>query len=152
MGRPAWHGEPAAMISVMATKAETPTERTARILRTQATHCELLGSALYAGLLRHSADDLLADGPTAGVLEGHLEDPGRSALPLRMLGGVHALVLTGRARELATFYPSAGGTADPSPKEEFSFMYGRSFEDPDGHMWAVNWMDLAAAPAQPAMA
>jgi hypothetical protein len=103
------------MISVMATKTETPTERTARILRTQATHCELLGSALYAGLLRHSADDLLAGGPTAGVLEGHLADPGRSALPLRMLGGVHALVLTGRAGELATFYPSAGGTADPGP-------------------------------------
>jgi hypothetical protein len=30
-----------------------------------------------------------------------------------MLGGVHALVLTGRADELAAFYPSAGGTADP---------------------------------------
>ena len=46
----------------------------------------------------------------------------------------------------------AGGTADPSPTEEFSFMYGRSFEDPDGHMWGVNWMDLAAAPIQPDMA
>jgi len=101
------------MISVMAANTESSTERTARILRTQATHCEVLGSALYAGLLRHSAEDLLADGPTAGVLEGHLTDPGRSALPLRMLGGVHALVLTGQARELAAFYPSAGGTADP---------------------------------------
>jgi hypothetical protein len=99
----------------MAAKTETPTERTARILRTQATHCEVLGSALYAGLLRHSADDLLAGGPTAGVLADHLTDPGRSALPLRMLGGVHALVLTGRAAELATYYPSAGGTADPGP-------------------------------------
>ncbi len=32
-----------------------------------------------------------------------------------MLGGVHALVLAGRAAELAEFYPSAGGTADPGP-------------------------------------
>ena len=47
---------------------------------------------------------------------------------------------------------AAGGVADPSPKDEYSFMYGRSFEDPDGHMWGVNWMDLAAAPLQPAMA
>ncbi|MBR0845962.1 VOC family protein [Bradyrhizobium liaoningense] len=47
---------------------------------------------------------------------------------------------------------AAGGTADPSPKEEFSFMYGRSFEDPDGHMWGVNWMDMAAATIQPDMA
>ncbi|MCK1744405.1 lactoylglutathione lyase [Bradyrhizobium sp. 139] len=46
----------------------------------------------------------------------------------------------------------AGGAADPSPKEEFSFMYGRSFEDPDGHMWGVTWMDFAAATTQPDMA
>jgi len=24
-------------------------------------------------------------------------------------------------------------------------MYGRSFEDPDGHMWGVSWMDVEAA-------
>lgn len=47
---------------------------------------------------------------------------------------------------------AAGGVADPSPKEEYSFMYGRSFEDPDGHMWGVNWLDMAAAPTQPDMA
>jgi predicted lactoylglutathione lyase len=29
-------------------------------------------------------------------------------------------------------------------------MYGRSFEDPDGHLWGVMWMDVAAA--QSAMA
>ena len=39
----------------------------------------------------------------------------------------------------------AGGSADPSPKEDYGFMYGRSFEDPDGHMWQVMWMDLEAA-------
>ena len=47
---------------------------------------------------------------------------------------------------------AAGGMADPSPKDEFDFMYGRSFEDPDGHMWGVNWMDMAAVPPQPATA
>ena len=40
---------------------------------------------------------------------------------------------------------AAGGVIDPSPQENFDFMYGRSFEDPDGHMWGVNWMDLDAA-------
>jgi len=40
---------------------------------------------------------------------------------------------------------SAGGTADPSPKQDFGFMYGRSFEDPDGHIWEVMWMDAEAA-------
>jgi predicted lactoylglutathione lyase len=39
----------------------------------------------------------------------------------------------------------AGGAADPSPQEDYGFMYGRSFEDPDGHMWGVFWMDVEAA-------
>ena len=39
----------------------------------------------------------------------------------------------------------AGGSADPSPKQDYGFMYGRSFEDPDGHIWEVMWMDAEAA-------
>ncbi len=27
----------------------------------------------------------------------------------------------------------------------YGFMYGRSFEDPDGHVWEVMWMDVEAA-------
>lgn len=38
----------------------------------------------------------------------------------------------------------AGGRVDPSPVQEYGFMYGRSFEDPDGHLWEVMWMDLEA--------
>jgi predicted lactoylglutathione lyase len=41
---------------------------------------------------------------------------------------------------------SAGGKADPTPIQDFGFMYGRSFEDPDGHIWEVMWMDPTAAP------
>ena len=40
---------------------------------------------------------------------------------------------------------AAGGNLDPSPVDDFEFMYGRSFEDPDGHMWGVSWMDAEAA-------
>jgi uncharacterized protein len=39
----------------------------------------------------------------------------------------------------------AGGTGDPTPTQDFGFMYGRSFTDPDGHIWEVMWMDMAAA-------
>ena len=42
---------------------------------------------------------------------------------------------------------AAGGVVDPCPKQDYGFMYGRSFEDPDGHIWEVMWMDLAAATA-----
>ena len=41
----------------------------------------------------------------------------------------------------------AGGKLDPCPKQDHGFMYGRSLEDPDGHIWEVMWMDLAAATA-----
>ena len=41
----------------------------------------------------------------------------------------------------------AGGVVDPGPKQDYGFMYGRSFEDPDGHIWEVMWMDVAAASA-----
>ena len=41
---------------------------------------------------------------------------------------------------------SAGGKADPGPKQEMGgMMYGRSFEDPDGHHWEPMWMDAGAA-------
>lgn len=40
---------------------------------------------------------------------------------------------------------TAGGTADPSPKQDYGVMYGRSIADPDGHIWEIMWMDPAAA-------
>jgi predicted lactoylglutathione lyase len=39
----------------------------------------------------------------------------------------------------------AGGTADPTPTQDMGFMYGRSFEDPDGHIWETMWMDPKVA-------
>jgi hypothetical protein len=38
-----------------------------------------------------------------------------------------------------------GGTADPTPVQDLGFMYGRSFEDPDGHIWETVWMNPVAA-------
>jgi predicted lactoylglutathione lyase len=39
-----------------------------------------------------------------------------------------------------------GGKADPGPRQEMGgMMYGRSFEDPDGHHWEPMWMDASAA-------
>ena len=39
----------------------------------------------------------------------------------------------------------AGGKPDPCPKQDYGFMYGRSFEDLDGHIIEVLWMDVEAA-------
>ncbi len=40
---------------------------------------------------------------------------------------------------------ASGGTADPSPKQDYGVMYGRSVADPDGHIFEIMWMDPAAA-------
>lgn len=41
-----------------------------------------------------------------------------------------------------------GGKADPNKIQDLGFMYGRSVEDPDGHIWEMMWMDTSAMPAQ----
>ena len=49
----------------------------------------------------------------------------------------------------------AAGGREPREPQDYGFMYSRSFEDPDGHIWEPMWMDLEAAtaamaqPAQP---
>ncbi|MEU1197605.1 VOC family protein [Streptomyces sp. NPDC005813] len=38
---------------------------------------------------------------------------------------------------------AAGGSA-AGETQDHGFMYGRAFDDPDGHTWEVMWMDPAA--------
>jgi predicted lactoylglutathione lyase len=39
----------------------------------------------------------------------------------------------------------AAGGREARDKEDHGWMYGRAFEDPDGHTWEPSWMDLEAA-------
>ncbi|MDR3035413.1 MAG: DUF2332 domain-containing protein [Kitasatospora sp.] len=80
----------------------------------QADACAELGSPLSAALLRRAAGDLAAGGPCAAAIAGHEDAPGPTAVALRLLGAVHALVLSGRAPDLAAHYPDAGGRFDPA--------------------------------------
>ena len=41
---------------------------------------------------------------------------------------------------------AAGGIAEPTPTQDHGFMYGSSFEDPDGHIWENVYMNMAAVP------
>ena len=38
----------------------------------------------------------------------------------------------------------AAGAREARASQEYDFMYGRSFEDLDGHIWEVFWMDPSA--------
>jgi hypothetical protein len=93
-----------------------PDERLLLALRWQRAGCAG-PSPLYAKVL----DAVIADVKAGGVCAAVLADPGDEAIAeafvLRFLGAVHRLVLSGRAPELAAFYPSAGGTdgGDPGP-------------------------------------
>lgn len=40
---------------------------------------------------------------------------------------------------------AAGGKADIREPQDLGFMYGRSFADPDGHVFEPMWMNMAAA-------
>lgn len=43
---------------------------------------------------------------------------------------------------------AAGGTPSQEVMDH-GFMYNHSFQDPDGHLWEVMWMDPAGPPAEP---
>ncbi|MFB7913312.1 VOC family protein [Streptomyces sp. NPDC056061] len=45
--------------------------------------------------------------------------------------------------EVADTALASGGSPVKEPVD-FGHMYGRSFQDPDGHIWEVMWMDPAA--------
>lgn len=47
---------------------------------------------------------------------------------------------------------AAGGVADVRAPQDMGFMYGRSFADPDGHIFEPMYMDMAAAEAAMAAA
>ena len=81
--------------------------------REQARWCEQLGSPFTARICAATAEILDPDTPLGARL---LEWPGdtmRDALPLRLTGGLHALVRAGEAPDLARLYPPA-----PPPSDE----------------------------------
>jgi len=63
------------------------------------------------------------------------------------------MALSAESREgvddLADKALAAGGSPANEPLE-MGFMYGRSFQDVDGHLWEVIWMDPAALEAESA--
>ena len=87
-------------------------ERAAFLLRDQASYCAAMGSPFYAQLLERAAEDAETGGPVFALLEPFDAPNLRAdALALRLMAAVHRLVLSGDAKHLAAFYPSAGGDA-----------------------------------------
>ena len=96
--RPARPGQPAGLLDT---------------IEFQRFGCVQNGSHLYGDVLDAVHRDVSGAGPCADVLRPHAAAPFADAIVLRFLGGVHRLVLEGRAPELAEHYPSAGGEPHP---------------------------------------
>ena len=100
----------------------------------------IVGEDAYVMLLVESKFDEFADGFGK---EGHADPTKRPeaflALSADSREGVDAFADTALA---------AGGSQAGGPME-LGFMYGRSFNDPDGHLWEIFWMDPAALEQSP---
>ena len=85
------------------------------------------------------------------LVEGRFQDFTKKELadPARQTEAIMAVSAESRAQvdELAATALASGGSAANEPIDMDGFMYGRSFQDPDGHLWEVVWMDPAALAA-----
>ena len=96
--------------------------------------CMVLSDNIFVMLLRH---EFYSTFTTKRIADAHESSQVLLCLSSDSPAAVDQLVETAG---------SNGGKADPGPKQDISgMMYGRSFEDPDGHHWEIMWMDAGAA-------
>ena len=99
--------------------------------------CMVVSETIYAMLLTHAK---FAEFTTKTIADA------RSTAQVLICVSMEDRTAVDRAVETAV---AAGGTPDPTPRQDYGFMYGRSYEDPDGHIWEVMWMDPAAGAGGP---
>jgi predicted lactoylglutathione lyase len=60
------------------------------------------------------------------------------------VGTLHAVRPAATRARTSEPSTAAGGSPDPNPAQDFGSMFSRSVEDPDGYVWEILWMDVAA--------
>lgn len=85
-------------------------------LQLQAQACQAMGSQMYARLFLDLSADYQDNGRTFALLAGRSQRPIHDALPLRLAGALHRIVLQGKDDRLARHYPSVGG----KPGQDFT--------------------------------
>ena len=100
--------------------------------------CMVISETVFVMLLTHAKWATFTQKP---IVDAHRESEVMLALSCESRAEVD---------KLADAAAAAGGKADVNPKQDLGFMYGRSFEDVDGHIWEVFYMDMSQLPnAQP---
>lgn len=97
--------------------------------------CMAFSDVIHVMLLTHDKFRSFTPKPIA---DAHAASQVLLCLSAEDRAGVDAMVALAAA---------AGGRPDPSPQQDYGFMYGRSFDDLDGHTWEIMHMDLEAAMA-----
>ena len=96
----------------MAGNSDDPRAQLVEAISWQASGCRPLGCPFYEALCEEMARAVGHDGPAWSVLQPFAAASRDAAYVLRLLAGIHRLVLTGDAPNIAAHYPSAGGDGD----------------------------------------
>jgi predicted lactoylglutathione lyase len=97
--------------------------------------CMVFSESIHAMLLTHEKWKVFTQKP---IVDAHRQSEVMLALSADDRAQVDAMTQAAAAH---------GGRADVNPKQDHGFMYGRSFEDPDGHVWEVVFVDMSQMPA-----
>lgn len=93
--------------------------------------CMVISDTIYVMLLTHPKWATFTDKP---IVDAHAASEVMLCLSADDRGAVDDMVKAAAAN---------GGKADVNPVQDHGFMYGRSFEDVDGHIWEVMFMDMS---------
>ena len=96
--------------------------------------CMVLSDTIYVMLLTHAK---WATFTTKAIVDAHQSSEVALALIVDDRPAVDAMVAAAAAH---------GGKADINPPQDHGFMYQRSYEDPDGHVWEPFFMDMSQMP------
>ena len=96
--------------------------------------CMVLSETIFVMLLTHNKWTQFTKKPIA---DAHQASEVMLALSADDRKAVDAIVNLAGAN---------GGKADVNPQQDHGFMYGRSFEDTDGHIWETFFMDQSQMP------
>jgi predicted lactoylglutathione lyase len=96
--------------------------------------CMVLSDSIFVMLLTHPKWASFTKKP---ISDAHRASEVMLALNADDRAAVDALVAAAGAH---------GGKADVNPVQDLGFMYGRSFEDLDGHIWETFFMDMSRMP------
>jgi predicted lactoylglutathione lyase len=96
--------------------------------------CMVLSDTIFVMLMTH---DKWATFTKKPIVDSHRESEVMLALSAEDRASVDKMTEAAGAN---------GGNADVNPAQDYGFMYGRSFEDPDGHIWEVMFVDMSQMP------